>query len=73
MYSRASWGPTDAEQSGEHDGKEGAAEPHAAGKMSSLVFGGARDEERVGGDGGGGDVGMHERARYHTVTSMAMA
>eukprot|EP00964_Phaeocystis_antarctica_P023264 scaffold13020_cov54-Phaeocystis_antarctica.AAC.2 len=43
---------TDAEQSGEHDGKESAAEPHAAGKMFLVLFGGARDEERVGGDGG---------------------
>ena len=29
---------TDAEQSGEHDGKEGAAEPHAAGKMFPFFF-----------------------------------
>ena len=56
-----------------YDGKEGAAEPYAAGEMFLVLFGGARDEERVGGDGGGGDVGRHKRARYFTVTSMAMA
>ena len=64
---------TDAEQSGEHDGEKGAAEFYASGKVFLVLFGGARDEERVGGDGGGGDVGRHERTRYHTVTSMAMA
>ena len=29
---------TDAEQSGEHDGKEGATEPYATGKMFLLFF-----------------------------------
>ena len=53
---------TDAEQSGEHDGKEGATEPHVAGKMFFVLFGGPRDEERVGRGGGGGDVGRHEGA-----------
>ena len=30
-------------------------------------FSAMRDEERVGGDGGGGDVGRHERARYCNI------
>ena len=35
--------------------------------MFLVLFGGSRNEECVGGDGGGGDVGRHERARYCNV------
>ena len=35
--------------------------------MILVLFGGSRNEECVGGDGGGGDVGRHERARYCNV------
>ena len=63
---------TDAEQSGEYDGKEGAAEPHASGKMFLILFGGTRVEERVGAETAA--AATWEGTRGHeTVTSMAMA
>ena len=72
MYSRASWGPMDAEQSGEHDGEKGAAEFYASGKVFLVLFGGARDEERVVAETAA--AATWEGTRGHeTVTSMAMA
>ena len=63
MYLRASWGPMPSRVVNTMGRKARRTEPHASGKMFLVLFGGTRDEERVGGDGGGDDVGRHERAR----------
>ena len=56
-----------AKQSGEHDGKEGAAELHATSEVFAVLFGGACGEKRVDGGGGRGDVGGNDRAGYRDV------
>ena len=56
-----------AKQSGEHNGKEGAAELYATSEMFAVLFGGACGEKRVDGGGGRGDVGGNERAGYRDV------
>ena len=61
MYSRDSRGPH-AQQCGEDDGQEEAAEVDAARQVLGVLLGGARREERGGVGSGGDDVRREQRA-----------
>eukprot|EP00964_Phaeocystis_antarctica_P016776 scaffold9229_cov64-Phaeocystis_antarctica.AAC.2 len=66
MYSRASWAPMPSRVVNTM-GRKARPSPTQPARCFSFrrdvfLFGGPRDEERVGRGGGGGDVGRHEGA-----------